>query len=266
MADGPGPTADGVTRVRALFISDIHFGTRDCQAGKLLELLTRTRAERIYLIGDIVDGWRLKASWYWPPSHDAAVRAVLQLMQAGTRVVYIPGNHDEFLRASLGLSLGGIEIVDHAIHRGLDGRSHLLVHGDAFDPVVVKMRRLAALGIWVYAAAVLANDAVNRRLRRLRRRSGAARASVPGFERLATAEARRRNLDGVICGHVHCPGLRDIDGVQYLNAGDWVESCTAAVEHLDGSFALLGAAAPLAHDATARGYEGADMPALARSS
>src|SRR5581483_10811681 len=123
------------SHVRALFLSDVHFGTRDCQAARLLDLLQHTHAERIYLIGDIVDGWRLKASWYWPPSHDAVVRTVLRLMQNGTRVLYIPGNHDEFLRASLGLSLGGIEIVDHAIHRGADGRSHLVIHGDVFDPV-----------------------------------------------------------------------------------------------------------------------------------
>ena len=147
MPDGHGRNGGDVRRVRALFISDAHFGTRDCQAARLLDLLQRTHADRIYLIGDIVDGWRLKASWYWPPSHDAVVRAVLQLMESGTRVLYIPGNHDEFLRASLGLSLGGIEIVDHAIHRGSDGRSHLVLHGDVFDPMVARMRRLSALGI-----------------------------------------------------------------------------------------------------------------------
>jgi UDP-2,3-diacylglucosamine pyrophosphatase LpxH len=250
MADGHDPHADATRRVRALFISDVHFGTRDCQAASLLELLQQSRADRIYLIGDIVDGWRLKASWYWPPSHDAVVRTVLQLMQNGTRVLYIPGNHDEFLRASLGLSFGGIEIVDHAIHRGADGRSHLVIHGDAFDPVVAQMRRLAALGIWVYAAAVLANDAANRWRRRLRQRS-AAPHRAHAFERLAVAEARRRRLDGVICGHVHCPALHEVDGIQYLNAGDWVESCTAAVEHLDGSFALVGAAKPVGDPAFA---------------
>ena len=265
MADGHRPTADDIAHVRSLFISDVHFGARDCQAERLLDLLRRTRAERIYLIGDIVDGWRLKASWYWPPSHDAAVRTVLHLKQTGTRGTYIPGIHDEFLRASLGLSLGGIEIVDYAIHRGADGRSHLVVHGDAFDAVVTKMRRLAALGIWIYAAAVLANDAVVRWRRRLRRQSGAARRRVHGFERLAVAEARRRRLDGVICGHVHCAALHEVDGIQYLNAGDWVESCTAAVEHLDGSFALIGAAQLLAADPSTPKQAGAGILAPARS-
>ena len=264
MADGRAPHADAMCRVRALFISDVHFGTRDCQAGRLLELLQSTRAERIYLIGDIVDGWRLKASWYWPPSHDAAVRTVLRLMQEGTRVLYIPGNHDEFLRTSLGLSLGGIEIVDHAIHRGADGRSHLVIHGDVFDPVVARMRRLAALGIWVYAAAVLGNDAVNRWRRRFRQRA-AAPNRVHAFERLAVAEARRRRLDGVICGHVHCPALHAVDGIQYLNTGDWVESCTAAVEHLDGSFAMIGSAMPVA-DRRRRTARVGEVALAARSS
>jgi UDP-2,3-diacylglucosamine pyrophosphatase LpxH len=246
-----------IGRVRALFISDVHLGTRDCQAERLLRLLGRYDADAIYLIGDIVDGWRLKARWYWPQSHDEVVRCLLGKLQAGTRILYIPGNHDEFLRNSIGFRLGGIEVVDQALHLGADGRRYLVVHGDRFDSVVARMRRLAALGIWVYAAAVLANDAVNRWARRLshssrpgsawaRRRQARKLRGARGFERLLAAEAARQRLAGVICGHVHHAAMHDDFGVQYINAGDWVHSCTAAVEHRDGRFELLRwpAAAP----------------------
>lgn len=236
------PWAGGVVRARTLFISDIHLGARRCQAAALLEFLTACEADRIYLVGDIVDGWRLKARWHWPRSHDNIVRCLLAKMQAGTRILYIPGNHDEFLRNSIGLRLGGIEVVDHAIHEGADGRRHLVVHGDEFDSVVAHMRRLAALGIWVYAAAVLANDAGLGLWRRLRRAAGlparSARAKT-AFERLAVAAAREHGVQGVICGHVHRPGIREVQGVTYVNTGDWMDSRSAVVEHADGRLEVL---------------------------
>jgi UDP-2,3-diacylglucosamine pyrophosphatase LpxH len=250
MADAAGTLPRETGRVRTLFISDVHLGTRDCQAERLLHLLGRYEADVIYLIGDIVDGWRLKARWYWPQSHDEVVRCLLRKLQAGTRILYIPGNHDEFLRNSIGFRLGGIEVVDQAVHLGADGRRHLVLHGDRFDSVVARMRRLAALGILVYAAAVLANDAVNRCWRRLSRGDGPGSAwarrrlarklrGARGFERLLAAEAARQQLAGVICGHVHHAAMHDDFGVQYINAGDWVQSCTAVIEHRDGRFELL---------------------------
>ena len=239
MADGYGSTGTGHLRVRALFISDMHLGTRDCQAERLLDLLQSCDAELIYLVGDVVDGWRLKARWHWPRSHDDIVRCLLRKQQDGAHILYIPGNHDEFLRHSIGVRLGGIEVVNEAIHHGVDGRRHLVVHGDRFDPVLGRMRRLAALGIWVYAASVLANDAMIRWRRRLGHDTGRSAACIARFEQALVAEARRQDVDGVICGHIHAPTMHDRLGVHYVNTGDWVESCTAVVEHQNGGFALL---------------------------
>lgn len=245
MADGYGalltnPRVDGRLSVRTLFLSDLHLGTRDCQAHRLLALLERCDADELYLVGDVVDGWRLKARWYWPASHDTIVRCLLRKQQEGTRIRYIPGNHDEFLRHSVGLRLGGIEVVTDAVHLGLDGRRYLVLHGDTFDPVVRRMRRLSALGIWVYAAAVLANDAMQRWQRRIGRGSTRrSTADIAAFESALAAEARRRQADGVVCGHIHRPAMHDHLGVRYINAGDWVDACTAVVERHDGTFELL---------------------------
>jgi UDP-2,3-diacylglucosamine pyrophosphatase LpxH len=243
MADGYGslgtslPT--GRMRVRALFISDLHLGTRACQAEPLFDLLQCCEADLIYLVGDVVDGWRLKARWHWPRSHDDIVRCLLRKQQDGTQIIYIPGNHDEFLRHSIGLHLGGIEVADQAIHPAADGRRYLVVHGDRFDPALGRMRRLAGLGIWVYAAAVLVHDAVTGWRRRHGRGAARRAARITTFERALAAEARRQQMHGVICGHVHQPALHDRLGVRYVNTGDWVDSCTAVVEHPDGRLHLL---------------------------
>jgi UDP-2,3-diacylglucosamine pyrophosphatase LpxH len=243
MADGYGslgtslPT--GRMRVRALFISDLHLGTRACQAEPLLDLLQCCEADLIYLVGDVVDGWRLKARWHWPRSHDDIVRCLLRKQQDGTQIIYIPGNHDEFLRHSIGLHLGGIEVADQAVHPAADGRRYLVVHGDRFDPALGRMRRLAGLGIWVYAAAVLVHDAVTGWRRRHGRGAARRAARITTFERALAAEARRQQMHGVICGHVHQPALHDRLGVRYVNTGDWVDSCTAVVEHPDGRLHLL---------------------------
>jgi UDP-2,3-diacylglucosamine pyrophosphatase LpxH len=243
MADGYGslgtslPT--GRMRVRALFISDLHLGTRACQAEPLLDLLQCCEADLIYLVGDVVDGWRLKARWHWPRSHDDIVRCLLRKQQDGTHIIYIPGNHDEFLRHSIGLHLGGIEVADQAVHPAADGRRYLVVHGDRFDPALGRMRRLAGLGIWVYAAAVLVHDAVTGWRRRHGRGAARRAARITTFERALAAEARRQQMHGVICGHVHQPALHDRLGVRYVNTGDWVDSCTAVVEHPDGRLHLL---------------------------
>ena len=247
MADGYGslpaslPTSPptGRMRVRALFISDLHLGTRCCQAERLLDLLQCCEAELIYLAGDVVDGWRLKARWHWPRSHDDIVRCLLRKQQDGSRIVYIPGNHDEFLRHSIGLHLGGIEVAGQSIHPTADGRRYLVVHGDQFDPALGRMRRLAGLGIWLYAAAVLVHDAVTGWRRRHGRGAARRAARIAAFERALAAEARRQQMHGVICGHVHQPALHDRLGVHYVNTGDWVESCTAVVEHPDGRLDLL---------------------------
>ncbi len=241
MADGSGQLGDRVPRVRALFVSDLHLGTRACHAEGLLDLLEGCETETLYLVGDVVDGWRLKARWYWPPSHDAVVRCLLRKQESGTRILYLPGNHDEFLRQSVGLRLGGIEVLDEAVHAAADGSRLLVLHGDRFDPVVRRMRRLARLGIWVYAVSVLTNDAIGRWRRKLRRGGvvESRRRRIAAFEAAAAAEARARGLDGIICGHIHSPAMHERHGTRYINTGDWVEACTAVAEYHDGRIALL---------------------------
>jgi UDP-2,3-diacylglucosamine pyrophosphatase LpxH len=238
------------TRYRTLFISDVHLGARGCQAGLLIEFLERHEAETIYLVGDIIDGWKLKKSWFWPQEHNDLVQIMLARAKAGTRVIFMPGNHDEFARDYLGHAVGGIEIVDHAIHEGADGRRYLVIHGDQFDAVVMHARWLAHLGDGAYRIA----QAVNARLSGVRRAFGLTYWSfsawakhkvkkavnfISAFEDMLSAEAVRRDAQGVICGHIHHAAIRDINGVTYMNCGDWVESCTVLAEDDEGRFRII---------------------------
>lgn len=238
------------TVVRALFVSDVHLGTRGCQAELLLDFLNHYRSDQIYLVGDIIDGWRLKSRWYWPRSHDDVIAAILAKAQMGTRVRYIPGNHDAFLREWLGTSFAGIEVIDRAFHETADGQHYLVLHGDQFDLVATHARWLALLGDGMYQAALVANTSLNR----VRRKRGLPYWSlsawaklkvkevvnfIGNFESLVASEARRANVQGVICGHIHHAAMHDNFGVRYINTGDWVESCTAVVEHLDGRFEIV---------------------------
>ncbi len=237
-------------RFRTLFISDIHLGAKSCQAELLLAFLDKHKADTIYLVGDIVDGWRLKKTWFWPQAHNDVVQAFLGLAQAGTRVVFMPGNHDEFARDYLGHSFGGIEIVDHALHAGANGHQYLVIHGDQFDAVVMHAKWLARLGDGAYRTA----QAINARISTVRRAMGLTYWSfsawaklkvkkavnfISAFETTLAAEAKRRNAQGVICGHIHHAAIRDMEGITYMNCGDWVESCTALVEQIDGTFQII---------------------------
>ena len=237
-------------RLRSLFISDLHLGTKGAQAEALLEFLKEYDAETIYLVGDIVDGWRLRSSWYWPQAHNDVVQKLLRKARKGTRIVYIPGNHDEFLREFCGISFGDIEVVDSIVHEAADGRRYLVLHGDAFDVVVRHARWLAFAGDWAYEIAL----ALSSRISAVRRRLGFpywslsawAKARVKNavnfigsFEETLAAAAAKHEVDGVICGHIHTAAMRDFDGFSYINTGDWVESCTAIVEHHDGRMELV---------------------------
>ena len=237
-------------RYRAVFISDIHLGSRGCQAELLLDFLREVECEQLYLVGDIIDGWKLKSGWYWPQSHNDVVQKLLRKSRKGTTVTYIPGNHDEFARGYFGAHFGGVQVVKEAVHTTADGRRYLVVHGDAYDGVVSKARWLAVLGDWAYRALLRANTGWNRLRRRLgmgywsfaaylKAKVKTATKFVDDFERALADEAQRRGFDGVICGHIHKAEMRDIDGVEYINDGDWVESCTALVEHADGRLELL---------------------------
>jgi UDP-2,3-diacylglucosamine pyrophosphatase LpxH len=246
-----GMTADEETiQVRTIFISDVHLGTKGAQAEHLLAFLRRYEAPRIYLVGDIIDGWRLKSGWYWPQSHNDVMQKLLRKVRKGAHLVYVPGNHDDFLRDFMPSQFGGIEIVDTAIHETANGRRLLVMHGDMFDVVVRNARWLALLGDWAYTVALVVNRWLNVARRRLGLRywslSAWAKRKVKNavnyigeFEAVLASEARRHGADGVICGHIHHAAQRDIDGLIYINTGDWVESCTAAVEHDDGRIEIV---------------------------
>ncbi|SDO06405.1 UDP-2,3-diacylglucosamine pyrophosphatase LpxH [Aureimonas jatrophae] len=235
---------------RTLFLSDVHLGSRAAQAELLIDFLDRHDAETIYLVGDIVDGWRLKRSWHWPPSHNDVVRKILGKARKGTRVIYVPGNHDEFARDFLGRHFGDIEVKLNDVHETADGRRFLVMHGDEFDVVVRNARLLAYLGDFGYDAAI----AINHVLNMVRRRIGFgywsfsswvkfkvknAVAFIGAFETALANEASRWNCDGVICGHIHHPQIAMRGGIEYVNTGDWVESCSAVAERHDGQLELI---------------------------
>jgi UDP-2,3-diacylglucosamine pyrophosphatase LpxH len=233
-----------------LFLSELHLGTKGCQAEALLDFLKYYDAETIYLVGDIVDGWRLKSGWYWPQSHNDVVQKLLRKVRKGSSLIYVPGNHDEFLRDYVGVNLGGIELAEHAIHEAADGKRYLVIHGDQFDLVVRHARWLALLGDWAYTAALFVNTYLNIARRKLGLTywslSAWAKLKVKNavnfisrFEELLAAEARRQEVDGVICGHIHHAAMHENFGVSYVNTGDWVESCTVVVEHFDGTLELI---------------------------
>jgi len=235
---------------RTIYLSDIHLGTRGCQAELLLDFLKHNESDHLYLVGDIVDGWRLKRWWYWPQSHNDVVQKVLRKARKGTHVTYVPGNHDEAARDYCGLTFGGVQVVREAIHETADGKRLLIIHGDEFDAVVRYARWLAILGDWAYAFALKLNVMMNsvRRLLRLpywslsawlKYKVKNAVSYIGDFEKAVAAEAKRRGVDGVVCGHIHHAQIRTIDGVTYCNDGDWVESCTALVEDLDGRMSIL---------------------------
>jgi UDP-2,3-diacylglucosamine pyrophosphatase LpxH len=248
------PPPSGKLRHRSVWISDIHLGTPGCNADLLLDFLKAIQPETLYLVGDIIDGWKLKRGWYWPARHNDVVRRVLKLAARGTRVVYIPGNHDEMLRPYAGLSFGGVEIALEAIHTTADGRRLLVCHGDEFDAVVLYHRWLAWAGDLGYEALLKLNVHFNR-LRRLlglpywsisahiKKRVKNAVAFIGRFEQAVADAARLKGLDGVVCGHIHSAEIRDFGGISYMNDGDWVESCTALAEHPCGRIEIIDWAA-----------------------
>ena len=239
-----------IPEYRTIWISDLHLGTRGGKAEFLLDFLKYTEAETIYLVGDIIDGWRLRKSWYWPQTHNDVIQKILRKVRKGTRVIYVPGNHDEWLRDFTQLQFGGVEVMEDAIHVTADGRRLLVIHGDAFDAVVMHARWLAFLGDGAYTATLWLNRYFNTARRRLgypywslsaylKRRVKNAMQYIGSFADAVADEARRRGVDGVVCGHIHHAELREIGGILYCNSGDWVESCTALVEHFDGRLELI---------------------------
>ena len=238
------------TRVRTLFISDVHLGTRTAQTEHLLLFLAQYDADTIYLVGDIIDFWKVRRGPHWAQSHNDVLQKLMRRVRKGMRLVYIPGNHDEGLRDYVGLHFGGIEIHRDAVHTTARGRRYLVMHGDEFDVVVRAARWLAFLGDRGYELALWLNNPLNW-LRRhlglgywslsayLKGRVKSAVAFIGAFEEAVATEAGRRNVDGIICGHIHHAADRRIGEVHYLNCGDWVESCTAIIETLDGQLRVI---------------------------
>ncbi len=238
-------------KVRSVFLSDIHLGTRACQADRLVGFLRDYPADQTYLIGDIIDFWAMSRSIYWTPAQNTVVQKLLRRARHGDRVVFIPGNHDEALRDYCGIIFGDIEVVDELIHETADGRRFLLIHGDVFDQVTRHHRWVAVLGDKAYDLLVRINHWLSWGRRKLgisgywslagyaKRKVKTALNFIFDFEDSAIHHARERGLDGVICGHIHWATIRDFDGLTYVNCGDWVDSCTAIVEHFDGRLELV---------------------------
>jgi len=243
--------AEAIRNYRTVFISDVHLGTRGCQAELLLDFIKSVECDTLYLVGDIIDGWKMKSGgWYWPQAHNDVVQKVLRMARKGVQVIYVPGNHDDRARDFCGIHFGGVIVARDAIHETADGKRYLVLHGDEFDGVVEHAKWLAFLGDWAYRALLGANTGWNL----IRRRMGFGYWSlsafvkvkvknalqfIENFEVAVAREAQRRGVDGVICGHIHHAEMREIDGVAYVNDGDWVESCTALVEHFDGTLEIL---------------------------
>ncbi len=255
-ASAPHPVLQATHRYRTVFISDVHLGTRGCRSDFLADFLRRMSCDNLFLVGDIIDGWRLRKSWYWDEAHDDVLRLILRHARAGTEVTYIPGNHDEMFRSWLpmGLEIAGIRLCREASHVTADGRRLLVLHGDEFDSVVRYAKFLALLGDGAYTLALTLNRWFNAARRRLgypywslsqwlKRQVKEAVKAIDRFETAVAGEARRRGFDGVVCGHIHHAEMRRVNGVDYLNDGDWVESCTALVEHHDGRLELIDWAA-----------------------
>jgi UDP-2,3-diacylglucosamine pyrophosphatase LpxH len=237
-------------RFRSIFVSDVHLGFRGCRAEFLLDFLRRVECRQVYLVGDIIDVWSLTRSFYWPQAHNDVIRTILGKAKHGTRVVYVPGNHDRVFRDHDGLVLGNVEIRREAVHEAADGRRYLVLHGDEFDGIVRASPMLESLGSSAYAVALRLNRYVNA-VRQplgypywsvaafLKHKVKNAVKYIANFERALAVEARRRGVDGVICGHIHRAEISEIDGITYCNDGDWVESCTAVVEDFHGRLSLL---------------------------
>jgi UDP-2,3-diacylglucosamine pyrophosphatase LpxH len=238
-------------RVRSLFISDVHLGCGFSRAAELFEFLGGYEPDRLYLVGDIIDGWKLRRSFRWNDTASFVIRRILGMLKRGTRVFYVAGNHDEFLRAWCPHDLGGIELADRFVHVTLDGRRLLVIHGDQFDQVTRHARWVYRLGDRAYTLALHANAWTNALRRSLGYPYWSLSAMLKGkvksavnfindYERFVARYTREHGCAGVVCGHIHVPAIRRVEGIDYYNCGDWVEHCTALVEHVDGRIELVG--------------------------
>ena len=234
---------------RSVFISDLHLGSGSARAAEVATFLKHIDCRTLYLVGDVIDMWRLRSRWHWPEEHNRVIHRILKMAKRGTRVVFIPGNHDEHARQFIGMNFGGVEVARDAVHRTADGRKLLVTHGDEIDVVIRHARVLSVLGSVAYDRLVIISRWYNR-IRKLlgqsewslsqylKIRVKSACKHIAKFEASLESEAKRRGFDGVVCGHIHKAEIRRGE-IDYFNCGDWVESCTALVEHEDGLLQLL---------------------------
>lgn len=235
---------------KTVFISDVHLGTKMSQASLLLEFLKTIECEKLYLVGDIIDGWSLSRSFYWPQEHNDVLQKILRRARKNTEVIYIPGNHDEFLRSFGEHQFGNVSLLRNDIHTGVDGNRYIVMHGDEFDAVVNNIKWLSHLGAWAYDLSMQVNVLVSR-IRSwfglpywslsawLKYKVKEAVNFIGNYEENLINYAKVKETNGIICGHIHHANIRKIDDVVYMNCGDWVESCTALVEHLDGTWEII---------------------------
>jgi len=239
-----------VKHYRTIWLSDFHLGTKDAQVDYLLDFLRHNESDTLFLVGDILDGWALSRSWHWSQTHNDIIQKILRKARKGTRVVYLPGNHDEFIRDYLGLCLGRIHVMDDAIHKTADGRKLLVLHGDEFDGMLQHAKWISVMGSRAYRALLLINRGLNRARRwmgmpywslsaYMKHTTKRAVQAIANFEHAMIEVAKQKKVDGVICGHIHHAEIRQVQSILYANSGDWMESCTALVEHFDGRIELL---------------------------
>lgn len=237
-------------KYHSIWISDVHLGTRHSRVDRLLEFLKETESNYIYIVGDLIDGWELRRRWFWNDEHNVLIQKLLRKNRKRTRIIYITGNHDEFLEKFVGIRFGSLKIARETIHVSLNGRRYLVIHGHQFDGLVHCNRLLEKMGTVIYQWILDLNHYFNRARRRLgfgywsfasyiKMKSKSAVKFITQYEEAMQQMAWNRNVHGIICGHIHRAESKTIGDVEYLNCGDWVENCTALVEDLDGEFKIL---------------------------
>lgn len=235
---------------RAVWISDIHLGSRHAQVGKLLDFLRDLECEHLYVVGDFIDGWQLRRKWYWTDDYNVLIQKLLRKNRKQTRVTFLIGNHDEFLEQYRSISFGSVKLVERTIHIGLDGKRYVVLHGHQFDGLTQHNRLLDRVGSALYDHILNLNTLLNQVRRRmgfgywsfasyLKQQAKAAVKYVADYEHSLIQCARKAKVAGVICGHIHRPEIRSVEGITYMNCGDWVENCTALVEEFTGEFKII---------------------------
>ena len=241
-----------MNKYKSIFVSDTHLGTEGCSAKELADFLKNNTSDRLYLVGDIIDGWQLSKKVYWPQEHSNVIRRILTAAKRGTKVYWIVGNHDEMLRSwfDFRLQFGRLRILNEYIHHGINGKKNLVTHGDICDTLMNSGKFLMSLGDFLYTWLMKFNRCVNWVRRKLNLKYWSLSAYLKSqvketidmlfkYKQTMVAYTKKKGYDGVICGHIHTPAIEVIDGIEYMNDGDWVESLTALVETHEGEFKLV---------------------------